>query len=136
MNHLSKLLAIAILLIFSNHAHAAAAGGAHVTVDGKDVGGFVETFPDGPIDPAWAGPLLERLKGTALEFEGDIKPIIDPKDANKATLRGKIKVAASFRGRDVGSAETEVVNLEKRGDSWYITPKDMDRLIAEATKKE
>ena len=104
-------------------------------LDGKDIGGFVETFPGGPIDPKWAKPLMERLKGVALECEGDIKPTVDPKDENKATLRGKIKVIASFRGRDIATAETDHLHLVKQDGKWFVTPKEIDRMITAAGAK-
>ncbi len=58
-------VSLTLFLPFSD-ANAAAAGGVDISIDGKSVAGYVETFPDGPIDPSLAKPLMEALKGSSL----------------------------------------------------------------------
>ncbi len=130
------LLALLSLFLISNNAEAASAGGVGISIDGKSVAGYVETFPDGPIDPSWAKPLMEALKGSSLTFERGYKLAVDPEDDTKATLRGKIKVSSTFRGRELATAETKHLHLVKRGGKWFVTNKEVDRIMIAAGLKE
>ncbi len=129
------LVSLTLFLPFSD-AYAAAAGGVDISIDGKSVAGYVETFPDGPIDPSLAKPLMEALKGSSLTFERDYKLEVDPADDVKATLRGKIKVSATFRGRGLATAKTGHLHLVKRDGKWFVSVKEVDRLMIAAGLKK
>ncbi len=128
-------VSLTLFLPFSD-ANAAAAGGVDISIDGKSVAGYVETFPDGPIDPSLAKPLMEALKGSSLTFERDYKLKVDPADDMKATLRGKIKVSATFRGRALATAKTGHLHLVKRDGKWFVSVKEVDRLMIAAGLKK
>ncbi len=128
-------VSLTLFLPFSN-AYAAAAGGVDISIDGKSVAGYVETFPDGPIDPSWAKPLMEALKGSSLTFERGYKLEVDPADDAKATLRGKITVTATFRGRGLATAKTDQLHLVKRDGKWFVSGKEVDRLMIAAGLKK
>ena len=137
MMKLSIFLFVSLALFLPvNGAYAAAAGGVDISIDGKSVAGYVETFPDGPIDPSLAKPLMDALKGSSLTFERDYKLKVDPADAAKATLRGKIKVSATFRGRDLSTAKSGHLHLVKRDGKWFVTAKEVDRLMIAAGLKK
>ncbi len=129
------ILAVLSALAISNKADAAAAGGAIIYADGKEVAGYVDSFPDGPIDPSWAAPLLGRLEGVALKLADSHVVVVDPKDDTKATLKGKIKVSASFRGREIATAKTDKLGLVKRDGEWYVSGKEIDRIMVAAGAK-
>ena len=137
LRRLHILFAVLFIVLVARESDAAAAGGVGVSIDGKHVAGYVDTFPDGPIDPAWAKPLMERLRAEPLTFARDYKLAVDPKDDTKATLRGKIAVSTHFRGRDLSTAKAKQLQLSKRGGRWFVANKEVDRMmIAAGLKKE
>ena len=138
MTKLSSILLFVSLTLFLpfSDAYGAAAGGVDISIGGKPVAGYVETFPDGPIDPSRAKPLMEALKGSSLTFERGYKLEVDPTDDARATLRGKIEVTATFRGRGLATAKTDHLHLVKRDGKWFVIVKEVDRLMIAAGLKK
>lgn len=130
LQRMALIVAGLALMSFLPSAQAASAAGAGIELDGKYVGGYTTTWKKES-----RAELLRKLPRHYLFLERTFKVPVDPKNPDRATLNGKIRLMTKIRGDREVMAETKVLHLVRMKGRWYVDEKSLDRALKPAGKK-
>jgi hypothetical protein len=123
MNRLFKALA-ALTFLLTPAAHAAAAAGAIIEINGKAIAGYTITHNNESRQALYDG-----LPSHDLTFERDFKVPVDAKDKTQATLRGIIRIHTKIAGEQQLMASASSLQLVKVDGKWKVTQESLGRAL-------